>query len=458
MAVQEKSAQKPVTHAADDPYPSEGYAWYVVLILMIVYIFSFVDRQVLAYLVGPIKADLGVSDTQMGLLGGTTFAIFYTLFGIPLGRLADSKSRRGIIAVGLFLWSLMTAGCGIAKTFTHLLFFRVGVGVGEAALSPSAYSLIADYFKPGRMALAISVYGAGIYIGSGVASIVSGYLVEFATKQEAFSLPIVGETNPWQLVFFAIGLPGILFTLAMLTIREPKRRGVLHKSGQSQIPFNEVMAYIRANWKTFVCHCGGFGFFALIGYAGAYWVPATFVRTHEWSLGDVGLRYGLAVILFGSGGIIFGGQFADWLAKKGYTDAKMRVGLIAVLIHLPVGILFPLVTNDWLAFIILIPAVFAIGMPFGVAPAAIQEMMPNQMRGQAAALYLFVVNLIGMGLGPLSVGWIGDNILKDESKINVSLAITNVSANVFAIVLIYLGIGYFRKSLEYRDSWMKSQA
>ena len=458
MAVAEKSAHGAKVNAAEEPYPQEGYAWYVVLILMIVYIFSFVDRQVLAYLVGPIKADLGVSDTAMGLLGGTTFAIFYTLFGIPLGRLADTKSRRGIIAVGLFLWSLMTAACGVARSFTHLLIFRVGVGVGEAALSPSAYSLIADYFKPGRMALAISVYGAGIYIGSGVASIVSGYLVEFATAQEAFSLPIVGETKPWQLVFFAIGLPGIAFTLALLTIREPKRRGVLHKSGQSQIPFAEVMAYVRSNWKTFFCHCGGFGFFALIGYAGAYWVPATFVRTHEWSLSDVGLRYGIAVIIFGSGGIIFGGQLADWMARKGYTAAKMRVGLLAVLIHLPVGILFPLVSNDWLAFIILIPAVFAIGMPFGVAPAAIQEMMPNQMRGQAAALYLFVVNLIGMGLGPLSVGWIGDNILKDESKINVSLAITNITANIFAIVLLYFGIGLFRKSLEHRDNWMKAQA
>jgi MFS family permease len=218
------------------------------------------------------------------------------------------------------------------------------------------------------------------------------------------------------------------------------------------------MAYVRSNWKTFLCHCAGFGFFALIGYAGAYWVPATFVRTHEWSLADVGLRYGLAVIVFGSGGIIFGGQLADWMTRKGYTAAKMRVGLLAVLIHLPVGILFPLVTNDWLAFVILCPAVFAIGMPFGVAPAAIQEMMPNQMRGQAAALYLFVVNLIGMGFGPFAVGWITDYVLKDESRLNVSLAITNVSANVVAIVLLYFGIGQFRKSLDFRDNWMKAQA
>jgi MFS family permease len=260
------------------------------------------------------------------------------------------------------------------------------------------------------------------------------------------------------LVFFVIGIPGALFTFALLSIREPKRRGIVHRAGKSDIPFGEVLAYVRSNWKTFFCHCAGFGFFALIGYAGAYWVPATFVRTHLWSLAEVGLRYGLAVIVFGSGGIIFGGQLADWMSRKGYTAAKMRVGLLAVLIHLPAGILFPLVSNDWLAFAILCPAIFAIGMPFGVAPAAIQEMMPNQMRGQAAALYLFVVNLIGMGIGPFAVGWISDYIEKDGSRINEALAITNVSANIVAIVLLYFGIGLFRNSLDYRDNWHNSQA
>ncbi len=458
-ASQEQVGSKAGAHAEEEPFPKEGYAWYVVIILMIVYIFSFVDRQVLAYLVGPIKADLGISDTAMGFLGGTTFAVFYTLFGIPLGRLADSRSRRTIIAIGLFLWSLATAACGLAKTYQHLLIFRVGVGIGEATLSPSAYSMIADYFKPGRLAFAISVYGAGIYIGSGIASIVSGLLVEFATTHASYEFPIVGQVRPWQLVFFAIGLPGLVFTLMLYTIREPIRRGVAKAQGaaHSSIPFSEVMQYIGANWKTFLCHCVGFAFMSFIGYAGAFWVPATFMRVHDWTGAEVGLRYGIAVIIFGSGGIIFGGQLADWLARRGYTDSKMRVGFAATLLHLPAGILFPLMSNEWVAFAILIPSIFAIGMPFGVAPAAIQEMMPNQMRGQASAVYLFVVNLIGIGLGPLTVGVLTDYVF-GESRINYSLALANVSANVLAAVFLFFGIGFFRRSLEYRDNWYKVRA
>ncbi len=459
MAVNQKIENQAADPAAKEaPYPSEGYAWYVVIILMIVYIFSFVDRQVLAYLVGPIKADLGVTDTQMGLLGGTTFAVFYTLFGIPLGRLADSRSRRTIIAIGLFLWSLATAACGIAKSYSQLLLFRVGVGVGEATLSPSAYSMIADYFKPNRLALAISVYGAGIYIGSGIASIVSGLLVEFATSNADYTFPIVGQVRPWQLVFFAIGLPGLIFTAAMYTVREPIRRGVAkaHAATQSAIPVAEVTRYIGANWKTFFCHTGGFAFMSFIGYVGAFWVPATFIRVHGWEIGEVGLRYGIAVIIFGSGGIIFGGQLADWLSQRGYKDSKMRVGLLATLIHLPVGIAFPLVSNDWVAFVLLIPAIFAIGMPFGVAPAAIQEMMPNQMRGQAAALYLFVVNLIGIGMGPLTVGMLNDYVYGVD-HIHYSLATANITANVLSTTLLFFGIAYFRRSLDYRDSWLKAQ-
>jgi MFS family permease len=460
-AKHESEGQSQAAQSKDPPYPSEGYAWYVVLILMVVYIFSFVDRQVLAYLVGPIKADLNVSDTLMGLLGGTTFAVFYTLFGIPLGRLADSRSRRTIIAVGLFLWSLATAACGLAKTYSHLLIFRIGVGVGEATLSPSAYSMIADYFKPNRLALAISVYGAGIYIGSGIASIVSGLLVEFATSNADYEFPIIGQVRPWQLVFFAIGLPGLVFTAALYTVREPIRRGVAKAQAAqggapAAIPFAEVMQYIRANWQTFVCHCGGFAFMSFIGYVGAFWVPETFIRMHDWSRADVGLRYGIAVIIFGSGGIIVGGQLADWLTQRGYKDAKMRVGLAATLIHLPVGIAFPLMTDGWAAFALLIPAIFAIGMPFGVAPAAIQEMMPNQMRGQAAALYLFVVNLIGIGLGPLTVGMLNDFVY-GEDRIHYSLATANITANVLSSALLFFGIAHFRRSLDYRDAWLKSQ-
>jgi MFS family permease len=252
MNPSESSVQPPLP-AATEEYPPRGYAWYVVGVLTFVYIFSFIDRQILNLLVRPIRRDLGISDTQMSLLMGLSFAVFYTLFGIPLGRLADSKSRRTIIAGGFALWSLFTAGCGLARNFGQMLLLRMGVGVGEAALSPAAYSIITDYFPPQRRATAISVYSMGIYLGSGLAFIIGGTVAGLASQQELWQVPLVGATRPWQVVFFLVGLPGILLSLLLYTVREPLRRGtrmIKNAQGQAvaaQVPLAEVFAYLRSN-------------------------------------------------------------------------------------------------------------------------------------------------------------------------------------------------------------------
>ena len=250
----------PEPSPVEAPYPSIKYAWYVVAVLTFVYVFSFIDRQILNLLVKPIRRDLGISDTQMSLLMGLAFALFYTICGIPLGRLADRNSRRGMIAIGFVLWSIMTACCGLAQNFIQMLAARIGVGVGEAALSPSAYSLISDYFPKEKRATAISIYSMGIYIGSGLAFLLGGIVVSLAEKQQAWNLPIVGATRPWQVIFFIVGLPGVLLALLMFTIREPLRRGlkmIKTADGSMQkveVPFSEVAKYIGANWKTFLCH------------------------------------------------------------------------------------------------------------------------------------------------------------------------------------------------------------
>jgi MFS family permease len=207
-------------------YPSVGYAWYVVAVLTLAYVVSFIDRQILGLLVEPIQRDLGIGEKQISLLMGLTFAVFYTLFGVPLGRLADTRSRRTIIAAGIGVWSLMTAGCGLAKHFWQLALFRVGVGVGEAALSPSAYSLIADYFRPERRSTAMSVYSMGIFVGSGLAFIVGGMVAQFSAAQESYVLPLIGGIRSWQLVFLIVGFPGLAVALLLYTIREPTRKGV----------------------------------------------------------------------------------------------------------------------------------------------------------------------------------------------------------------------------------------
>ena len=212
-----------------EAYPPEGYSWYVVVVLMLFYTLSFVDRQIIALLVEPMKADLGLTDVQMSLLGGLSFAVFYTVFGIPMGRLADSCNRRRLIAVGVALWSLMTTLCGFTSRFYHLLLLRMGVGLGEAALSPAAFSMIADYFPRRKRATALSIYSIGIYLGAGLAftggAILLGWADRLVSSREGNPLPVLGDIQPWQIVFLAVGLPGLLLTCLLATVREPNRQG-----------------------------------------------------------------------------------------------------------------------------------------------------------------------------------------------------------------------------------------
>lgn len=448
----------------EEQYPSRGYAWYVVGVLTFVYVFSFIDRQILNLLVRPIRRDLGISDTQMSLLMGLSFAVFYTFFGLPLGRLADSKSRRTLIAIGFAFWSIFTTACGLARNFFQMLLMRMGVGVGEAALSPAAYSLITDYFPPKRRATAISVYSMGIYIGSGLAFIIGGTVAGFASKQELWNLPIVGAMRPWQVVFFIVGAPGVLLALLMYTIREPLRRDARFvktaegKAVAAEVPFAEVIAYLRQNWRTFLCHNVGFALLSFSSYGSSAWVPTFFVRTHGWTESYAGQVYGWIVMVFGTLGIVAGGRFADWMAERGYRDATMRTGLIVSIAWAPFGMLYPIVSDPYLAAGLLIPAAFMTSAPFGVAPAAIQQMMPSAMRGQASAIYLFVVNLIGLGLGPTAVAMTTDYVFHNDQAVNYSLLIVATAAHVVATVLLWAGLKPFSSSLDRLKTWTASHS
>jgi MFS family permease len=448
----------------EDPYPPVGYAWYVVGVLTLVYIFSFIDRQILSLLVRPIRRDLGISDFEMSLLMGFSFALFYTFFGLPLGRLADSRSRRTIIAIGFAIWSIMTAACGLARNFAQMLMLRMGVGIGEAALSPAAYSMITDYFPPRRRATAISVYSMGIYIGSGLAFIVGGLVAGAASVQETWELPLVGATRPWQVVFFIVGLPGVLLALLMYTVREPIRRGIrLIKSAEgktkvAQVPMSEVFAYIKQNWRTFFCHNVGFALLSFSSYGSSAWIPTFFVRNHGWSEAQAGQVYGWIVAIASTLGIVAGGRMADRMVERGYRDATMRVGLIVALAWLPCGLLYPLVPDDCWAVALLIPSAFLAAAPFGVSAAAIQQMMPNSMRGQASAIYLFFVNLIGLGIGPSAVAAATDWVFEDDQAVRYSLVSVATFAHLASAALLWSGIKPFRASLDRLKEWNAANA
>src|SRR5258708_1796336 len=392
MSAEGTSAASPA--ASGESRQSLRYAWYVVGVLTLVYVFAFIDRQIFSLLVGPLRHDLHISDTQISLLQGLSFALFYTLFGIPIGRLADTHSRRLIITLGLVLWSLLTAACGLAQTFVQMLLLRMGAGVGEAAFGAAAYSLITDYFPRQRLATAISVYSMGIYIGSGLSYVVGGLVVRYAATQAAWTLPLLGSIRPWQLIFLIVGLPGLVLPSLVYTVREPAAHGTASK--RPVVPMQQVFSYIRQNRKTFLLHNIGFGLLALSAYAGGAWLPEFYRRQFHWSIASAGVLFGLFVGVFGCVGITGAGRVADYLRSLGHANATLLVGAAVAVLLAPINCLAYLSPSPILASVLLIPAFTLAAAPFCIAPAAVQELMPAHIRGQASAIYLFAVNILGL--------------------------------------------------------------
>jgi MFS family permease len=422
------------------------YAWYVVSLLMIAYIFSFIDRQILSLLVTPIKRDMHLNDTQMSMLMGLSFALFYALFGLPFGRWADTGNRKWIITFGIVLWSLTTAFCGLITTFSEFFVMRMLVGVGEATLSPAAYSLITDYFPKEKLARAMSIYGMGVYLGSGLALVIGGAFVYLVGTNPTITLPYLGTIFNWQLIFFYVGLPGILVAMMISTIREPQR-SVFTKDGKSRLPLKAVIDYITRNGRAFFLICLGFGFYTMSSYSAAAWIPTFFERTYGWSRGVAGITYGIIVTIMCTLGIIAGGTIADNWQKKGIANAKVRVALLAVTGFLPFTVIGLLMPTAWWAIVFLVPATFFSSMPMGAGPASIQLIMPGQMRAFASSIFIFIVNLMGIGLGPTSVALITDYLFQDELMLRYSLIINTLIALSFAFICFRLALNPYIKSL-----------
>ncbi len=441
------SAQSPTISAPTQPSSQHSvlYIWYVVGVLMLAYVFSFIDRQIFSMVVGPLRRDLNISDTQVSYLQGLSFVVFYTFFGILIGRLVDIYSRRTIIAIGMVLWSLFTTGCGVVTTFPQMLLLRMGVGVGEAALSPAAYSLVADYVPPRRLSTAISAYSAGIYVGSGLSFLLGGLVRTYAATRGALSLPLVGQIHPWQILFILVGLPGILLAPLLFTIREPLTRGgSLHPT----VPIGQVFSYIFKNCKTFLLHNIGFGMLSLASYASAAWVPEFYVRTYHWSPKLIGWWYGCIVMVFGSLGIIGAGRLADHMRALGRANANIFVGMLIGIIWVPIHFLMLLAPSPVWATVWLVPAAVLAAAPFGVAPAAIQQMMPANMRGQASAVYLFILNLVGLGIGPTAVAFVTQSVFHRDEALRYSMLIVFVTACLLGAGLLALCLGPFITSLK----------
>jgi MFS family permease len=438
-------AQAPQDGSESAKAPDLRYAWYVVIVLMLVYALSFIDRQILSLLVKPIQADLHVNDTQVGLLQGLAFAIFYTLLGLPLGVIADTMNRRNLVVGGVVLWSIFTSGCAAAKSFMTLFLARVGVGVGEATLGPCAYSLIADYFPKERLGLAMSVYYMGNLLGSGLAQIVGGATVDKVMRTKEITLPLLGTIASWRLTFIIVGAPGLLFALLMLTVKEPIRRHFKALQTSSRFDFSQSIAALRERWQTVAGISIGMIFQAACNYGFMAWAPTFFQRMHGWTPGQAGRWLGVIVITWGLVGMLFGGWYSDRWYRRGTCEAPLRIALpSAVGCGVFIGLAM-IMKNPYWTLALCGPGLMFMAMPMGVVPGALQLIFPNQLRGQIAALFLFVLNLGALTVGPLLPAMLNDYFFKDKMMVGYSIAITVAVSALIMLIILWMTIKPYQR-------------
>ena len=405
------------------------------MLLVAAYAVAFVDRQILTLLVEPVKRDLSITDTQFSLLSGLAFTLFYTVMGIPFAWLADRGSRRNLIAISMTFWSLMTAACGLANSFFTLFLARVGVGVGEAGLSPAAYSMIADSFPPEKRARPLGVYAIGAIVGVGLALIIGGAVVHWANSAPPVVLPVLGELRTWQLAFLIVSVPGPLLALLLMFLREPDRH---EKAPAAAVPPASFRAYLRERALVFMLLAMGFSLIGVSLAAYLSWAPAFMMRVYDWSIARVGAVYGGILLVFSTAGILAGGWWVDRLAARGARDAVLKVAIVGAALALPFALLAPFAPTGEMAMAIIALMSFAFGLAQGLPAAALSAVSPNRVRARVIALYLLIGNIIAFTVGPTGVALISDYWLRDPAKIGVAIAVLSafvVPAGILALVL-----------------------
>jgi MFS family permease len=429
-------------HSTQQDPTSLTYPWYMVSLCMLAYIFSFIDRQVITLLIEPIRADLQISDTQFSLLHGLAFAMMYAIAGIPIARMADSRSRPAIISAGIFVWSLATVLCGTAKSFVQLFLARMAVGVGEAALSPAAYSMITDSFPKSKLGVALGVYSSGSFLGGGLAFIIGGAAIAIVEQWGVQSLPLIGDIKPWQMTFFIVGLPGLLVAaLFYITIKDPERKGV--SADSTAFSFSEVLRYVGQHKATFTAHYRGFGFLSLALFALMNWAPAYFLRKYEMPIRDVGLYLGLVVLIGNTAGVLVSGWLTDYFTRRGYRDAPMRAGMIGCIgIVIPV-ILFSQVAGFAGSLALLAIAMFFASFPLATSAAALQLMAPNRMRAQVTALFFLSLNILGITGGTTLVALTTDFVFQDDTMVGYSMSIIGATGAILGGIILAWGLKHF---------------
>jgi MFS family permease len=427
------------------PWPTARQAGYSLFVLTVVVMFTVLDRQVLALMIEPVKKDLGITDTQVSLLLGAAFSLSYAIGGLPIARLADRVNRRNLVAICLAVWSAATMACGVAQNYVGLLLARMGIGIGESGYGPAAWSIVSDSFRRERVAFATGILGIGAMAGTGVAMLMGSAALKLV---EGFPpvLPLIGVMHPWQWAFIVVGAPGMLWALVVLTTREPARRGP--GTAQRVVPVADVARFMARDWRTYLATIGGTCMKSLLALGPNLWMPSLMVREFGWSVPKAGMWLGVITILCAPIGMMAGGKLAEAWARRGRSDANLRMVLVALYLAVPVSILTPLMPTAPLVLVAYAMQMLATGLGFGPGIASFQIVTPGAMRAQVSSVMQFSTNVLAFALSPLIVALFTDYLFHDPAQLKYSIALSTLLFGPLAILIVAQGMAAYRSSYE----------
>jgi MFS family permease len=420
------------------PWPKPSTAWWALALFSVAAVLSYTDRQILGLLIDPMRSELVITDTQVSLLQGLAFALIYSVAGLPLGRMADVFPRRIVIIVGVVVWSIATLACGYAHSFAELFVARVFVGIGEACLAPAAMSMIGDYFPPQRRGTAIGVFLLGMVLGAGVAIMIGGGVLQAVQHGLVAGIPGLRELSAWRAVLVLMALPGVLLVLLLLTMREPARRLHAGQETADTLPLKEVLLDFARLQRWLLPLYLGMALLSVGDYGMSNWIPALLSRRFAMGAGQIGNLFGSAMIVGAAIGVFGGGFVADRLVVRKGPQARFMVALVVTALALP-GAFAGLASHAQVVVVGFAWWTLMSNAGSAVAITAIQDVVPNHMRGIAIAFASFGNMMFGLGGGTTLTAWINDHLFHDPSAIGTSMTLVALPAGVLAMLWFWRG-------------------
>ncbi len=455
MSLETIAVTAPTSSASTDPWPRPFLAWYAIFIFALGLMMNFLDRGIVSLLVHPLEVDLHLNDAQIGYVTGFAYIAFYAVIGLPIARWADVGNRRNIVAAGVAVWSLATAFCGLATSFWQLFAARMAVGAGESCNGPAVFSMISDLFPREQLPRAIAVLNFGFIAGTGLAALLGGVVIHLLSNTPSITFPLVGALHTWQMVFIAVGIPGLVISLLMLTVKEPVRRGrTLTAAGKhTGVPLPEVGRFMKEHRGTYGPMFFGLGTNTIMAFGVLVWGAEYSRRPFHWEPADFAVASGLVVLVCAPPGAMFGSWLAERFQRQGRDDANMRVVLLSMIFAFP-GLLFTtLAPNAYVALAITGYTQFVAMWVPGPMNAALQVVTPNQMRATVTALFLFIFNIVGFGLGPSIVATITQYVFHDPAMLRYAMATVITVLAPLGIASIWLGLKAYGLAVARARSW-----